>query len=259
MSLIKTSEEIQTLKEGGEILSSTLRELREKCVPGVTTKELDALAQQRFREAGGKPSFLGYKISPMDPGFPAAVCISINEEVVHGIPSVDRTVQDGDIVSMDMGLWYEDLCTDMATTVMVGDVDPNVVDLVRSTREALVRGISAVRAGGFVSDIGAAIEAYIAPKGYGIVRDLVGHGVGHAVHEDPAIPNYDEPNAPRIMLKEDMVIAIEPMIGLGDWHIQQLDDGWTIVTADGSPSAHFEVTVVVTKDGYDLITPWPDV
>jgi len=258
MSLIKTPEEIEKLKEGGKILSSVLRELREKCVPGVSTKELDELAQQRFREAGGKPSFLGYKISSSDPGYPAAVCISINDEVVHGIPSEDRLVKDGDIVSMDIGLWYKDLCTDMATTVVVGNVDPNIADLVRATREGLVKGLETIHKGGMLGDIGAAIEDFIKPKGYGIVRDLVGHGVGHAVHEEPPIPNFRDPRSPRVELKAGMVLAIEPMVNLGGWQVDQLDDGWTIVTRDGSPSAHFEVTVAVTKDGYDLITPWPD-
>jgi len=258
MSLIKSPEEIEKLKEGGKILSSVLRELREKCVPGVTTKDLDLLAQKRFEEAGGKPSFLGYKISPSDPGYPAAVCISINDEVVHGIPSEDRLVKDGDIVSMDIGLWYKDLCTDMATTVVVGNVDPNIADLVRATREGLVKGLETIHKGGMLGDIGAAIEDFIKPKGYGIVRDLVGHGVGHAVHEEPPIPNFRDPRSPRVELKAGMVLAIEPMVNLGGWQVDQLDDGWTIVTRDGSPSAHFEVTVAVTKDGYDLITPWPD-
>ena len=257
MALIKTPEEIAILKEGGAILSVVLRELREKCVAGVTTAELDLLAQERIREAGGIPSFLGYRIAKSDPGYPGAVCVSINEEVVHGIPS-NRKIKDGDIVSMDIGMWHKDLCTDMATTVPVGHVDAKKLALVRDTREGLVRGLSAIRAGGYISDIGAAIEDYIAPKGHGIVRELVGHGVGHAVHEEPAIPNYREPRAPRIVLKAGMVIAIEPMINMGDWRVKQLDDGWTIVTADGSPSAHFEVTVAVTKEGYDLITPWPD-
>lgn len=258
MSLIKTPEEIQILKEGGKILSATLRELRKKCVPGISTKELDDLAQQRIKEAGGEPSFLGYRVSPSDPGFPAAVCVSLNDEVVHGIPMPDRIIEKGDLVSMDIGMWYKGLCTDMATTVAVSGADPKLLSLVKATREGLVWGISAIKAGAYTSDIGKAIEGYIGPQGYGIVRDLVGHGVGHAVHEDPAIPNYHDPHGPRIQMREGMVFAIEPMISLGDWRVEQLDDGWTIVTRDGSPSAHFEVTVAVTKDGYDLITPWPD-
>lgn len=258
MALIKTPEEIEKLKEGGKILSATLKELREKCVPGVTTKELDSLAQECFKEAGGKPAFLGYKISSSDPGYPGAVCISINDEVVHGIPSDDRVIKDGDIVGMDVGLWYKDLCTDMATTVMVGNVDPKTVELVRATREGLVRGLDTIHEGALVGDIGTAIEAFIKPKGYGIVRDLVGHGVGHSVHEEPPIPHFRDPRSPRVELKTGMILAVEPMINLGDWHVNQQDDGWTIVTRDGSPSAHFEVTVVVTEKGYDLITPWPD-
>ncbi|MBD3251498.1 type I methionyl aminopeptidase [Candidatus Uhrbacteria bacterium] len=258
MALIKTSEEIEILKQGGKILSDTLRELRTKCVPGVSTKELDDLAQRRFKEAGGEPSFLNYRISDDDPGFPGAVCTSINEEVVHGIPMPDRFVQEGDIVSLDIGLWYKGLCTDMATTVIVGEVSQEVRDLVTRTRQGLVEGLSVIRAGGVVGDIGKAIQTYLEPFGYGIVRDLVGHGVGHGVHEEPPVPNYHEPRGPRVELKTGMVLAIEPMITLGGWRVEQLDDGWTIATKDGSLCAHSEVTVVVTEKGYELITPWPD-
>ncbi len=258
MSLIKTPEEIEKLKRGGAILSATLREIRAACVAGASTKALDAIAQKRFAEAGGKPSFLGYELYPGN-GFPGALCVSINEEVVHGLPVPDRTIHEGDIVGLDLGLWYEGLATDMASTVIVGDVDIKSRLLVQDTRESLVRALSVVRAGALVSDIGAAVEDYLKPKGYGIVRDLVGHGVGHATHEDPQIPNYREPNAPRVVLRKGMVIAIEPMVNLGTWRVKSLADGWTIVTADKNSSAHFEVTIAVTDDGYELITPWPDV
>lgn len=258
MSLIKTPDEIAKLREGGVILSNTLREIREACVPGASTQALDEIARKRFSEAGAEPSFLGYRIGGEGAPFPGAVCISINDEVVHGLPIPNRTLNGGDVVGLDIGCWYKGLCTDMATTVMVGAVDEKTKALVHATREALLVGLSVVHAGGFIHDIGDAIEDLIKPKGYGIVRDLVGHGVGHAVHEDPQISHYRARRESRIKMQEGMVLAIEPMITLGDWRVYLKDDQWTISTQDGSTAAHFEVTIAVTKDGYELITPWPD-
>lgn len=258
MSMIKTPKEIAVLKEGGAILSNILRAVRAECVAGANTKALDELAQRLMKEAGATPSFLGYRISPSDPAYPAALCVSVNNEVVHGIPMPDRMIKEGDIVSLDIGMWYEKLCTDMATTVVVGETDPHVRQLVTDTRECLAIGIATIKNGSLISDIGDAIQAYIGPKGYGIVKELAGHGVGHAVHEDPIIPNYHEPHLPKIICKTGMVLAIEPMVNLGTHRVKQKNDGWTIVTADGSPSAHFELTIAVTDDGYDLVTPWPD-
>lgn len=258
MSLIKTTQEIEKLKRGGAILSRSLRKAMDACVAGASTEELDAIAREEFRKAGGTPSFLGYTITPDDPPYPSALCISINEEVVHGPATPNRIIKDGDIVGLDIGMWYEGLATDMATTVMVGNVKPDVRELVAATRESLKRGLAVVKAGGWIGDIGAAVEDYLKPKGYGIVKDLVGHGVGHAVHEDPQIPNYREPRAPRVRMEEGMVLAIEPMVSLRGWKVGMKDDGWTIVTKDGSPAAHFEVTVAVTKGGFELLTPWPD-
>ena len=258
MSLMKTPDEIVKLREGGALLSRTLAEIRSACVAGAHTKDLDAIARKRFSEAGGEPSFLGYKIDKQGTPFPGAVCISINDEVVHGLPIPDRVIKDGDVVGLDIGVWYKGLCTDMATTVIVGETDEKTKDLVASTREALRIGIETIKAGGFIHDIGNAIEDFIKPKGYGIVKDLVGHGVGHAVHEAPQVPNYRERRAPQIKLQEGMVLAIEPMITLGDWRVYMKDDEWTIATVDGSTCAHFELTVAVTKDGHELLTPWPD-
>jgi len=258
MSLIKTPEEIAKLHEGGKILSDVLREIRSACQAGVTTEALDAIALRRFREVGGTASFLDYKIDPDTPGFPGALCVSINDEVVHGLPIPAREIKDGDVVGLDIGLWFKGLATDMATTVTVGKTDAKTTQLVQDTREALVRGLSVIRAGKSIYCIGEAIEDFITPKGYGIVRDLVGHGVGHAVHEDPQVPNYRDPHAKRVMMETGMVLAIEPMIALGGWNVRLKEDDWTIATADGSTSAHFEVTVAVTEEGYDLITPWPD-
>lgn len=259
MSLLKTPAEIESLKRGGQILSNTLREIRAACVAGASTQALDAIARKRFEEAGGKSSFLGYRMGGTGPAFPGAVCISINEEVVHGLPIPDRTIKDGDVVSLDIGLWFENLATDMATTVIVGGKAPEAVQvLVRETRASLVAGLEAIKPGAWVHHISGAIEDALKPKGYGIVRDLVGHGVGHAVHEDPQIPNFRDPRAPSVKLQPGMVLAIEPMVSLGGWKVDVKDDGWTIVTRDKSICAHSEVTIAVTETGYELITPWPD-
>jgi len=258
MSLIKSSEEIKKLKQGGVILSRALRAAMDACVVGASTEDIDRTARQVLEKAGAKPSFLGYRISPEDPAYPGTVCISINEEVVHGLPTPPRKIKDGDVVSLDIGAWYQGLCTDMAATVTVGKVPARVRALVADTRKSLELALAAVKPGGYISDIGSVIEDFLKPKGYGIVRDLVGHGVGHAVHEEPQIPNYREPRAPRVRLEPGMVLAIEPMVTLGDWWVKQLDDGWTIVTRDGSLAAHWEVTVAVTEKGYELLTPWSD-
>ncbi|MBP9762997.1 type I methionyl aminopeptidase [Patescibacteria group bacterium] len=259
MSLVKTPQEIEQLKQGGVILSAILRELREKCVAGVETEALDALAKQRMEERGGRPSFLGYRpASDMTP-FPGTLCISINEEVVHGLPLPSRTIKAGDIVGLDIGMWRDGLATDMATTVIVGEVSEPVRVLVRETRAALELALTHVKAGKWIHDIGNAIDDYLTPQGYGIVRDLVGHGVGHAVHEEPAIPHFRDRFAPRVKMREGMVLAIEPMVTLGTWKVKMKPDGWTVVTADKKPAAHFELTIVVTNTGYELVTPWPDV
>jgi methionyl aminopeptidase len=259
MSLLKTPAEIAVLKEGGRILSNTLREIRAACVPGASTVALDQIARNRFAEVGSSPSFLGYKTHKKGTPFPGAVCISINEEVVHGLPVPDRIIKEGDVVGLDIGMWYKGLATDMATTVIAGGVaTPAVMALVRDTRESLVRALNVVHAGGWVQDVGIAVEDYLKPKKYGVVKDLVGHGVGHAVHEEPSVPNYREPYLEPIQLQTGMVLALEPMVTLGSWRVRVKNDGWTIVTADGSLAAHFEVTIAVTPTGYELLTPWPD-
>ncbi len=258
MSLIKSPEEIAKLKEGGAILTRALQAAMKACVAGATTVQIDDAARLSMEAEGAKPSFLGYRISPEDTPFPSTVCISINDEVVHGPATPSRTIKQGDIVGLDIGCWYKGLATDMATTVIVGDVPAKVRALVADTRESLVRGISAVKAGGKILDIGGAVEDSLKPKKYGIVKDLVGHGVGHAVHEEPNVPNYREPRGPHMAMQEGMVLAIEPMVTLGDWRVYVKDDDWTIATRDHSLAAHFEATVAVTKDGYELITPWPD-
>ncbi len=256
--MIKTPEEIKKLHEGGVILSCALRKAMDACVVGASTEAIDVIARQSMEAEGAMPSFLGYRISASNPAFPSTLCISINDEVVHGPAIPSRTIAVGDLVGLDVGCWYRGLTTDMAATVIVGSVMPEKRRLVEDTRESLVCGISAIKAGGWISDIGAAIEDHLKPKKYGIVREMVGHGVGYKVHEEPAIPNYRDPRAPRIQLEEGMVLAIEPMITLGGWRVIVKDDNWTIATRDHSFAAHWEVTIAVTKDGYDLLTPWPD-
>jgi len=258
MPLIKSPEEIRKLKQGGAILSRALRVAMDACAAGVSTEEIDRRAREALEKAGAKPSFLGYRISSEDPAYPGTVCISINDEVVHGLATPPRQVKDGDVVSLDIGAWHQGLCTDMAATVTVGKVPASARALVSDTRKSLELALSVVKPGGYIADIGSTIEDYLKPKGYGIVRDLVGHGVGHGVHEEPQIPNYREPRIPKVRLEPGMVLAIEPMITLGDWRVKQLPDGWTIKTRDGSLAAHWEVTVAVTEDGYELLTPWPD-
>lgn len=257
--MIKTPEEIAKLHEGGKLLSGILREIRAACVEGATSVELNDIALRRMKEHGATPSFLGYRIGNKGSAYPGALCVSMNEEVVHGLPIPSRTFKRGDVVGLDIGMWYKGLATDMATTVIVGDqANEQTRALVADTRESLVRGLSAIRAGGMIYDIGAAVEDYLKPKKYGIVKDLVGHGVGHAVHEDPPVPNYREDYGDPVVMQTGMVLAIEPMVTLGTWRVRTQPDQWTIVTADKSVAAHFEVTVEVTDTGYKLITPWPD-
>ena len=258
MSLLKTPEEIAIMKEGGIILSRALRAAADACVEGAHTKDLDAIARKVIEDAGATPSFLGYRIHGEGIPYPDTLCVSINEEVVHGLATPDRVIKKGDVVSLDIGCWYKELCTDMAMTVIVGEVDEKVKELVKVTREALVKGLSVVKAGRYIHDIGAAIEDFVKPYGFGIVKDLVGHGVGHAVHEDPLVPNYRDRHMPKVKMLEGMVIAIEPMITLKKPGVHMKDDQWTIATNDKSICAHSEVTVAITKTGYELITPWPD-
>ena len=259
MAMIKTSEEIEALKEGGAILSGALRKVREACAAGVTTEELEDIARKEIEGAGGKPSFLGYQITKKDPKFSSALCISINDEIVHGPALPSRELKDGDVIGIDVGMWFKDLATDMATTVIIGEVSDELKKLVSVTRESLVVALKAVKAGASLGEIGAAVEDVVSPHGFGIVRDLVGHGVGHEVHEPPQIPNFRTEKAMKVVMKKGMILAIEPMVTTSGSDIKVKDDGWTIVAKDGSIAAHFEVTVAVTEDGYDLITPWPDV
>jgi methionyl aminopeptidase len=228
--------------------------------PGVSTAALDELAEKEILKAGGRPSFKGYRIVGVSKGFNSAVCTSINEEVVHAPAHPSRTLKTGDIIGLDIGMEHPatgGYFTDMAVTVPVGAAAPGDLRLIKITRECLERGIAAAVPGARISDIGRAVQTHAEKNGFGVVRDLVGHGVGYAVHEDPRVPNYVDPAYPDVVLKGGMVLAIEPMITAGDSAVRTLSDEWTVVTADASHAAHWEVTIVVTKDGAEVLTPLP--
>lgn len=246
MISIKTPREIELLRIAGEITGSTHNYLKPFIKPGVTTKELDQLAEDYIRSRGATPSFKGYD------GFPGTICASINEEVVHGIPS-NRKLREGDIISIDIGACYKGYHGDSAWTYPVGKISEEKEALLKDTEISLFEGLSAIKAGNRIGDIGYAVQTYAESKGLSVVRELVGHGVGTDVHEDPDVPNYGKQGTGPL-LKENMVIAVEPMLNIGSRDIFMLDDDWTIVTADDMPSAHFEHTVLVTKDGYEILT-----
>jgi methionyl aminopeptidase len=243
----KSRKELEAMREGGRITAGCLGMLRESVRPGVTTAELDRLAEEYIVSRGGRPEFKGYQ------GFPASICASPNHMIVHGIPGPYR-LKEGDIISIDVGVRYKGFVTDSATTVAVGEVPEEVRGLLEVTRECLEAVIRQMIPGNRLGDLGHAIQSVAEPRGYGVVRDLVSHGVGRRMHEEPQIPNYGEPNTgPR--LQPGMTFALEPMITLGTWKIL-LDeqDGWSIYTADGSLAAHFEHTVAVTEDGPLVLT-----
>lgn len=245
---VKTASEIDAIRESGKMLATVLAHVRRHVEPGLTTKDLAELAKVELKKLGGQPAFLGYH------GFPDVICISLNDEIVHGIPHSDRMLEEGDIVSLDFGVRYRGMITDSAITVFAGvSRSKKETQLVSVTEASLHAGIATLRDGVRVGTISNAIEREIAPHGYGIVRDLVGHGVGHELHEDPNIPNYGRSNTGPI-LQAGMTIAIEPMVTLGGHAVVVLDDGWTISTRDSSRSAHFEHTVLITDDGSEIIT-----
>jgi methionyl aminopeptidase len=246
---IKTPEEIENMKKAGEICSRVLKMLKDSVSPGKSTKQLADMAAEMRRTNGGKPSFLGYK------DFPDVVCISINEEVVHGIPDKKRIIRSGDIITFDLGVTYRGMIVDSAISVLVDSDDKTRKTLLKVTEESLHAGIKQLKDGCRTGDIGAAVEKVLKRSNLGVIQDLVGHGVGHQVHEEPNIPNYGTADTgPE--LRSGMTIAIEPMASLGSKDIYVESDGWTIKTADGSHSAHFEQTVLITPDGYEIITPF---
>ena len=254
MIKLKTKKDIEILRRGGRILSKVMDRVEAKIKPGANTEALTNLAEELIKKAGGRPSFKGYKAAWSDGVYPAALCVSINEEVVHGLPVPPRIIKDGDIVGIDCGLEYEGLFTDMARTIMVGQVSRQLKKLVAVTQEALMRGIKQAKPGHKISDISRAIEEYVEKNGFSVVRQLVGHGVGYSAHEEPQIPNFVDKSVADVELKEGMVIAIEPMVNVGGPEVESLEDGWTIVTRDKSISAHFEHTIAVTDKGFEILT-----
>jgi len=247
--LIKQPKEIEIMREGGKNLALVLDVLEKAVHPGVSTKELDVLAEKTIRELGDTPAFLNYQPYGADFPYPATLCISVNDEIVHGLPNKDRILKEGDIVGLDLGLVHKGTISDSARTICVGTVSEKVQKLVDTTKKALEIGIAAAKTGAHVGDIGYAIERYVKPFKYGIVRELGGHGVGRYVHEDPFIPNWGNKKGVGAKLKPGMIIAIEPMLNEGTRRIILDKDGYTYRTSDGSLSAHFEHTILITKEG----------
>ncbi|MDI9634731.1 type I methionyl aminopeptidase [Kamptonema cortianum] len=247
MIVLKKESEIAKMRESGRIVAKTMRIVSEAIDPGKTTLlELDAIANRVITESGGIPSFLGYR------GFPASACIGVNEVVVHGIPD-ETVIQDGDIVKLDFGVILDGWHADSAWTFAIGTVPENTKRLLNVTQESLMQGIAKARPGNRVGEISHTVQKYVESNGYGIVRDLVGHGIGRNLHEEPSIPNFGKPKSGPV-LKAGMTFCIEPMVNEGTWKVNTLDDGWTVVTADGKLSAHFEHTVAVTQSGPVILT-----
>lgn len=253
MISLKSKEEIRILKEGGGRLQKILAKVARAARVGVSTQDLDKLAERLIAESGGEPVFKGYRIKGVATPYPASLCTSINDELVHAIPKNDRILKEGDIIGLDIGMRWQGLITDMAVTVGVGKISSEAERLLHLTRDALDIGINEVKPGAQVGDVGYAIERHLKKYGLGVIRDLGGHGVGYELHEEPLIPNYGRSHTgPE--LKEGMVFAIEPMATLGSWRVVLQDDGWTFKTVDGSLAAHFEHTVAVTRDGARVLT-----
>lgn len=235
------------MRDAGAIVGATLRVLSQAVAPGMTTAELDRIAASETAKRGAKPAFLHYR------GYPATLCVSVNEEVVHGIPRATKVLKAGDIVSLDFGVILRGFFADAAVTVPVGRVAPGVASLVEATRESLHKGIEQMQPDKRIGDISAAVQQHIEAKGYSVVRSFVGHGIGRALHEDPPVPNFGRAGT-GLRLAAGMVLAVEPMVNLGGHDVRVLDDGWTAVTRDGKWSAHFEHTIAVTADGPEILT-----
>jgi len=247
MIVYKSREEIDKMRRAGRIVATTIDAVLEKVRTGVSTQALDAVAEQVIRSEGAMPSFLGYR------GYPASICASINDQIVHGIPG-ERIIEEGDVLSLDFGAIWEGFHGDSAVSVIVGKSrSPEAQKLVRVTEEALNAGIAQIKAGGHLSDISHAVQQVAEGAGFGVVREYVGHGIGRHLHEDPQVPNFGSPRRGPVM-REGLVIAVEPMINAGGWETMLMPDKWTVVTADGSLSAHFEHTIAITEDGPEVLT-----
>jgi methionyl aminopeptidase len=243
---IKSAREIETMRRSGKVTAKVLGDLMRAAKPGMTTKQLDELAEKGIRSMGGVPTFMGYH------GYPSSICSSVNDEVVHGIPG-DYTLKDGDLLSIDIGTTFEGYVSDSAVTIPIGDVSENAKRLMRVTQECLMLGIAQMYKGKRLGDIGHAVQQHAEANGYGVVRELVGHGVGTKMHEEPQVPNYGRAGV-GLELRSGLVLAIEPMITEGHYAVETLKDGWTVVTADGKLAAHFEHTIAITDDGPKILT-----
>lgn len=247
MILIKSQREIELMREAGRILDLTRQLLEQQIKPGVSTLQLDALAEEHIRSLGAIPSFKGYH------GFPGSICTSINEVVVHGIPSMKHILKEGDIITLDFGVNYKGYHADSATTYPVGQVSPEIKQLLEVTEKSLYIGLEQAKPGNYISDISYAIESFVKPFGYGIVEEFTGHGIGRDLHEEPYVPNFGKPKQGPVM-KPGMTFCVEPMINLGTKRVKILSDNWTTVTSDRKPSAHFEHMIVITETGYEILT-----
>jgi len=247
---IKNQDEIALMRDAGRIVCEILDELQKSVAPGISTWELDRLAESLIYRKGAKPAFKGYL------GFPCCLCASVNYEVVHGIPSKKRKLEQGDLIKLDFGVVFKGYYGDSARSIPVGTVSDEAKALIEATRESLEKGISAVVGGNRIGDIGHAVQSVVEPRGFSVVRDFVGHGIGKKLHEQPQIPNFGEPGT-GMKLREGMVLAIEPMVNAGTFQVEMLDDEWTAVTLDRRLSAHFEHTVVVTNNGPEVLTRPP--
>lgn len=247
MILIKSQREIELMREAGRILDLTRQLLEKHIKPGISTLQLDTLAEEHILSLGATPSFKGYH------GFPGSICTSINEVVVHGIPSAKHVLKEGDIITLDFGVNYKGYHADSATTYPVGQVSPEIKQLLDVTEKSLYIGLERAKPGNYVSDISYAIESYVKPFGYGIVEEFTGHGIGRDLHEEPYVPNFGKPKQGPV-LKPGMTFCVEPMINLGTKRVKILSDNWTTVTSDRKPSAHFEHMIVITETGYEILT-----
>lgn len=247
MIVLKSKAEIEKMRRSNQVVADVMKALAERVRPGVTTKELDRVAEELIRKSGGTPAFLGYR------GFPGTLCTSINEEVVHGIPSTKRVLKEGDVISIDCGVVLDGFYGDHAITFAVGKIAHRTQRLLVITEEALMKGIAQMVVGNRLGDVGAAVQAHVEAESFGVVRDYVGHGVGRNLHEEPQVPNYGQAGT-GLRLKAGMVLAIEPMVNEGTADVKLLSDDWTVVTADGKPSAHFEHSVAITENGPDILS-----
>lgn len=252
--IVRSFQDIELLREGGKTLNKILYSVLDAVRPGVSAFTLDEIAQRLIYECGAIAIFKGYGARKGHMGFPGAVCVSINDEVVHGIPNEKKVIREGDIVKVDIGMRYKGLVTDMARTVAVGHVSNEAKRLIETTKASLDAGIAAIRVGAKLTEYGRAVERYAKKEGFSVVRDLVGHGVGLELHEDPQIPNYVDRKMMNFVFSDGMTVALEPMINIGDWRVKLDQDGWTFRTADGSLSAHFEDTVIISKEGVTVVT-----